>query len=46
LLAEQCTHAVLESTGTYWKPIFNVLEDSVAFGKYFWSISAVYFGPP
>ena len=29
LLAEQCTHAVLESTGTYWKPIFNVLEDSV-----------------
>ena len=29
LLAEQCTHAVLESTGPYWKPIFNVLEDSV-----------------
>ena len=27
LVAERCTHAVLESTGSYWKPIFNVLED-------------------
>ena len=24
---EGCTHAVMESTGPYWKPIFNVLED-------------------
>jgi transposase len=23
------THVVMESTGSYWKPIFNVLEDSV-----------------
>lgn len=23
------THAVMESTGSYWKPIFNVLEESV-----------------
>jgi transposase len=29
LVAEHCTHVVLESTGNYWKPIFNVLEDSI-----------------
>jgi transposase len=29
LTNECCTHAVLESTGSYWKPIFNVLEDSL-----------------
>ena len=29
LVDERCTHAVLESTGNYWKPIFNVLEDSL-----------------
>ena len=23
------THAVMESTGSYWKPVFNVLEDAV-----------------
>ena len=23
------THAVMESTGSYWKPVFHVLEDSV-----------------
>src|SRR6202162_1036093 len=23
------THVVMESTGSYWKPVFNVLEDSV-----------------
>jgi transposase len=23
------THVVMESTGSYWKPICNVLEDSV-----------------
>lgn len=26
---EQCTHAVMESTGSYWKPVFNVLEGCV-----------------
>ena len=26
---EGCTHAIMESTGSYWKPIFNVLEDVV-----------------
>jgi transposase len=26
---EHCTHAVMESTGSYWKPVFNVLESSV-----------------
>jgi transposase len=26
---EQCTHAVMESTGSYWKPVFNILEDVV-----------------
>ena len=26
LQAEGCTHVALESTGVYWKPIFNLLE--------------------
>jgi transposase len=29
LVTEGVTHVVMESTGSYWKPIFNVLEDSV-----------------
>lgn len=29
LFVAGCTHVVMESTGSYWKPIFNVLEDSV-----------------
>jgi transposase len=29
LEAEGDTHVVMESTGSYWKPIFNVLEDKV-----------------
>jgi transposase len=29
LSSEGCTHAVLESTGVYWKPIFNVMEDGM-----------------
>ena len=24
---KQCTHVVMESTGSYWKPIFHVLDD-------------------
>jgi len=24
-----CTHAVIESTGVYWKPVYNILEDQV-----------------
>lgn len=28
LRREQITHVVMESTGSYWKPIFNVLEGS------------------
>lgn len=27
LVSEGCTYAVVESTGVYWKPIFNILED-------------------
>lgn len=27
LLACGCTHVAMESTGVYWKPIYNVLED-------------------
>ncbi len=27
LKSEGCTHAVMESTGCYWKPVLNVLED-------------------
>jgi transposase len=29
LQKEAVTHVVMESTGSYWKPVFNVLEDSV-----------------
>ena len=29
LEAEGITHVVMESTGSYWKPVFNVLEDKV-----------------
>ena len=29
LQAEGVTHVVMESTGSYWKPVFNVLETSV-----------------
>ncbi len=27
LKAEGCTHVVMESTGVYWRPVLNVLED-------------------
>jgi len=27
LQENQCTHVVMESTGSYWKPIFHVLDD-------------------
>jgi transposase len=29
LVAAQCTHVAIESTGVYWKPVFNVLEDTL-----------------
>jgi transposase len=29
IVEEQCTHAVMESTGSYWKPVFNILEETV-----------------
>jgi transposase len=29
LLASQCTHVAIESTGVYWKPVFNILEDAL-----------------
>ncbi len=29
LRAEGCTHAVLESTGVYWRPVWHVLEGAV-----------------
>jgi transposase len=28
LQAAGCTHVAMESTGSYWKPIYNLLEDS------------------
>jgi transposase len=28
LLEQQCTHVAMESTGVFWKPVWNVLEDS------------------
>lgn len=27
LMAWSCTHVAMESTGDYWKPVFNLLED-------------------
>jgi transposase len=29
LLMNECTHIAMESTSVYWKPIFNILEDSM-----------------
>ena len=29
LHAAGCTHVAMESTGVYWKPIYNLLEDSI-----------------
>lgn len=29
LVEKGCTHALMESTGSYWKPIFNILEGGV-----------------
>jgi transposase len=26
---EGCTHVIMESTGSYWKPVFNILEGAV-----------------
>lgn len=28
LTAEGCTHVAMESTGVYWKPVYNLLEDT------------------
>jgi transposase len=30
LLAAECTHVAMESTGVYWQPVFNLLEGTVA----------------
>jgi len=35
LQSEGCTHVVMESTGVYWKPVLNVLEDEPG---YSWKI--------
>jgi len=29
LVAAQCTEVAIESTGVYWKPVFNILEDAL-----------------
>lgn len=29
LVAAQCTQVAIESTGIYWKPVFNILEDGL-----------------
>ena len=29
LVAAGCTHVAMESTGEYWKPVFNILEGNV-----------------
>jgi transposase len=30
LVSEGCTHVAIESTGVYWKPVFNLLEDPLS----------------
>jgi transposase len=30
LTAEGCTHVAIESTGVYWKPVFNILEEALS----------------
>ncbi len=30
LVAARCTHAVMEATGVYWKPVYNVLEEALS----------------
>ena len=27
ILSHECTHVAMESTGVFWKPIYNLLED-------------------
>jgi transposase len=29
LVAAHCTHVAIESTGVYWKPVFNILEEGL-----------------
>lgn len=29
LVKQGCSHAAIESTGVYWKPVFNILEGSI-----------------
>lgn len=29
LQSAKCTHVAIESTGVYWKPVFNILEDAL-----------------
>lgn len=29
LVTSHCTHVAIESTGVYWKPVFNILEESL-----------------
>ena len=29
LISEGCTHSVMEATGVYWKPVYNVIESSL-----------------
>jgi transposase len=31
LKSEGCTHVVMESTGVYWKPVLNILEDDAEY---------------
>ncbi len=28
-MSEGCTHVAMESSGVYWKPAFNILEESM-----------------
>ena len=37
LLENQITHVVMESTGVYWKPVYNILESS---GLTIWIVNA------
>jgi hypothetical protein len=36
LVSEGCTHVAMESSGVYWKPVFNILEESMEVLLVFW----------
>jgi len=48
LMEKKCTEAVMESTGSYWKPVFNILEGPSLHKQFFgphWDLNAAIVKP-